>query len=135
MAKTKNQIVIIGAGLAGLACAYELSKSGKKVKVFEKSDDVGGLARTISVSGFRFDTGPHRWYTKNDMVNTWMLQLMDKEIIKVPRLTRIYFDKKFFHYPIQIKSTISGMGILKTVWAAICFAIFMPAWRGRSRMF
>lgn len=119
MAVSKNQVVVIGAGLAGLSCAYELAKSGKKVKVLEKSDDVGGLARTISVSGFRFDTGPHRWYTKNDMVNTWMLQLMDKEIIKIPRLTRIYFDKKFFHYPIQIKSTVIGMGILKTVWAVV----------------
>ena len=119
MAKINQNVVIIGAGLAGLTCAYELAKSGKKTIVLEKNNDVGGLARTISVKGFKFDTGPHRWYTKSDMVNNWMLKLMDREIIKVPRLTRIYFDNKFFHYPIQIKSTIAGMGLFKTLMAVI----------------
>src|SRR3989338_2506078 len=119
MAVKKTSVVVIGAGLAGLTSAYELVKSGKEVTVIEKNSDVGGLARTISVSGFSFDTGPHRWYTKSDMVNSWMLKLMDKEIIKVPRLTRIYFDKKFFHYPIRIKSTIAGMGLLKTIRAVL----------------
>lgn len=119
MSQNSFNVVIIGAGLAGLTCAYELTKSGKKVIVIEKMDDVGGLARTITVNGFSFDTGPHRWYTKSDMVNNWMLRLMDKAIIKVPRLTRIYFDHKFFNYPIQIKSTINGMGITKTIWAVM----------------
>lgn len=118
--KSKNQdhqVVIIGAGLAGLSAAYELTKAGKQVVVIEKEDAVGGLARTININGFSFDTGPHRWYTKNDMVNNWMLQLMGDEVIKVPRLTRIYFDKKFFNYPVQIKSTLMGMGIWKTALA------------------
>ncbi|OGG16325.1 hypothetical protein A3D78_06865 [Candidatus Gottesmanbacteria bacterium RIFCSPHIGHO2_02_FULL_39_14] len=125
--KVKNdnsfQVVVIGAGLAGLSSAYELTKAGKKVLLVEQWDNVGGLARTIDVNGFRFDTGPHRWYTKNDMVNNWMLRLMNKEIIKVPRLTRIYFDNKFFHYPIQIKSTILGMGILKTSLAVFDYLL------------
>lgn len=123
MSDKKSQVVVIGAGLAGLSCAYELSKSGKKVLAVESSDSVGGLAKTLNKKGFRFDSGPHRWYTKSDMVNNWMLKLMDKEIIKVPRLTRIYFDKKFFHYPIQIKSTILGMGLIKTIWAVIDYLL------------
>lgn len=117
MIQDNSQAVVIGAGLAGLSAAYELAKAGKRVVVVEKWDDVGGLARTIEIDGFRFDTGPHRWYTKNDMVNQWMLKLMNKDLIKVPRLTRIYFDQKFFHYPIRIKSTIVGMGLFKTILA------------------
>jgi len=112
-------VVILGAGLAGLACGYELTKSGRRVIIIEKETEVGGLAKTIKVNEFSFDTGPHRWYTKNDMVNNWMLKLMNKEIIQVPRLTRIYFDKKFFNYPVQIKSTLIGMGLLKTTVAVI----------------
>ncbi|MEK7166696.1 MAG: FAD-dependent oxidoreductase, partial [Patescibacteria group bacterium] len=89
--------------------------------------DVGGLARTIEKNGFRFDTGPHRWYTKNDMVNTWMLKLLGDEVVKVPRLTRIYFDQKFFNYPIKIKSTLMGMGLVKTSMAVLdyCFIRFI----------
>lgn len=122
MHKSK-QVVILGAGLAGLAAGYELTKAGFKVTIFEKEKEVGGLARTIEKDGFRFDTGPHRWYTKNDMVNNWMLKLLGSEVIKVPRLTRIYFDKTFFHYPIKIKSTLKGMGVLKTVMAVVDYGI------------
>lgn len=116
MKKSVNEkIVILGAGLAGLAAAYELSKAGKSVVVIEKFNDVGGLARTITVGKFKFDTGPHRWYTKNDMVNNWMLKILANEVIKVPRLTRIYFDNKFFQYPIKIKDAMLGMGLFKSV--------------------
>lgn len=123
MNKRKQHILILGAGLAGLAAGYELVKSGCRVTIVEKEESVGGLARTIEKDGFRFDSGPHRWYTKNDMVNTWMLRLMGNEVIKVPRLTRIYFDKKFFNYPIKIKSTLAGMGIIKTILAVIDYLL------------
>ncbi len=115
----KKKVVVLGGGLAGLACAYTLIKAGYEVTVVEQESQVGGLARTIEINGFRFDTGPHRWYTKNDMVNNWMLSLMGEEVIKVPRLTRIYFDKKFFNYPIKIKSTLQGMGLVKTTLAVV----------------
>jgi len=121
--RTKNKILVLGAGLAGLAAGYELVKAGYKVTLVEKEEAVGGLARTITKKGFRFDTGPHRWYTKNDMVNNWMLKLLGDEVIKVPRLTRIYFDNKFFNYPIKIKSTLEGMGIVKTVQAVLDYGL------------
>ncbi len=119
----RKRVLILGAGLAGLAAGYELTKAGHHVSLIEKETDVGGLARTLNVNGFRFDTGPHRWYTKNDMVNGWMLKLLGREIIKVPRLTRIYFDKTFFHYPIKLRSTLSGMGLIKTTMAVFDYAL------------
>lgn len=117
MKKDKKHIVILGGGLAGLAAAYELSRSLVKVTVIEKWPEVGGLARTIKVGEFRFDTGPHRWYTKNDTVNDWMLKLLGNEVIKVPRLTRIYFDKNFFFYPIKLKNALFGIGVLNAFLA------------------
>lgn len=119
----KKKVVILGAGLAGLACGYELTKAKFKVTLIEKENEVGGLAKTIEKNGFRFDTGPHRWYTKSDMVNTWMLKLLGDEVIKVPRYTRIYFDKRFFEYPIKVKNTLVGIGILRTTRAVIDYAI------------
>ncbi len=116
---TPKTVLILGGGLAGLAAAYELTRKKFNVTVIEMQDDVGGLARTIEVKGFRFDTGPHRWYTKSDMVNQWLLEFMGDEIIKIPRLTRIYFDKKFFYYPIKFKNVISGIGLIKATQSVI----------------
>lgn len=117
--KKQKRILIFGAGLAGLASGYELIKAGFDVTILEKEVAVGGLARTIEKNGFRFDTGPHRWYTKNDMVNNWMLKLLGNEVIQVPRLTRIFFDNKFFEYPIKLKATLQNMGLLTTFVAVL----------------
>lgn len=114
-----GSIIIMGGGLAGLAAGYELSRAKKRVLIIEKWDDVGGLARTLEVNGFRFDTGPHRWYTKSNMVNDWMLKILGDEVIKVPRLTRIYFDNRFFFYPIKLMNALTGIGIITACRAVI----------------
>ncbi len=119
ISNTQKHIVILGGGLAGLAASYELSRNKYQVTVIEEQEEVGGLARTIEKNGFRFDTGPHRWYTKNDMVNTWMLKLMGSEVIQIPRLTRIYFDKKFFYYPIKFQNVVLNIGFLKATRAVV----------------
>lgn len=131
--KTSLKVVVLGAGLSGLAAAFELSKAGFTVVVLEKDKQIGGLAKTITHNGFKFDTGPHRWYTKNNKVNLWMLNLLKKEIIRVPRLTRIYFDKKFFYYPIRLLNALSGIGVRKAFSAVsdyllsrIRYRVFKP---------
>lgn len=110
--------------MAGLACAYELARAGHKVTVIEKNSFVGGLASTLKHDGFRFDTGPHRWYAKNNDVNNWMLTLMGDEIIKVPRLTRIYFDKRYFYYPIRLTNALLGIGPVKAFMAAFDYLYY-----------
>lgn len=114
----KKKIVIMGAGLAGLSCAYELVKQGQTVVVIEKNNWVGGLTHTFETDGFRFDIGPHRWVTKIEEVDQWFKNLMGKRIIRVPRLTRIYFDKKFFYYPMRFKN-VFRLGILTALRAAV----------------
>jgi protoporphyrinogen oxidase len=131
MPKTEDKIIIMGGGLAGLAAGYELSHAGKKVVIIEKWEDVGGLARTLEVNGFRFDTGPHRWYTKSNMVNEWMLDLLGDEVIKVPRLTRIYFDHQFFYYPIKLQNALNGIGIGRAIMSVVDYIIA----RLKSRLF
>ncbi len=123
MKRNSKKVIILGGGLAGLAAGYELAKRGIKVVVVEKWEQVGGLARTIEVNGFRFDTGPHRWYSKSNMVNKWMLTLLGREVIKVPRLTRIYFDKKFFYYPIRMMNALFGIGLWKAFKAVFDYGI------------
>lgn len=117
--------------MAGLAASYELAKDKSKVLLVEKYEEVGGLARTIEKNGFKFDTGPHRWYTKNNHVNKWMLDILGNKVIRVPRLTRIYFDNHFFYYPIKLKNALKGIGIKKSILAVVDYIIA----RLRSRFF
>lgn len=121
--KSKKKVVILGGGLAGLAAGYELARNGVDIVIIEKCEEVGGLARTIKVKDFAFDTGPHRWYTKSNMVNDWMLALLGDEVINVPRLTRIYFDSHFYYYPIKLVNALSGIGPVKALRAVIDYSI------------
>lgn len=121
--KQKKKVIILGGGLAGLACAHELCQKQFDVTIVEKWEELGGLARTIKKGKFSFDTGPHRWYTKNNTVNNWMLELLGDEVIRVPRLTRIYFDKKFFYYPIKLKNAIGGIGPWKAFRSVLDYLI------------
>ena len=61
-------VIIIGAGPAGLTAGYELSKNSKNILILEKQDEVGGLAQTKVFGNYRYDIGPHRFFTKNEEV-------------------------------------------------------------------
>jgi protoporphyrinogen oxidase len=67
----KQNIVIVGAGPAGLTAAAELSENGQAVTLIEKgSQYVGGIAGTVNYTGFRFVTGGHRFFSKSEEINT-----------------------------------------------------------------
>src|SRR5918998_4180694 len=57
------RVIVVGAGLAGLTCAKELSARGAEVTVFEASDGVGGRVRTDEKDGFLLDRGFQVYFT------------------------------------------------------------------------
>ncbi len=57
MSNDNHDVIIIGAGLAGLSCAIRLSQAGKSVLLLEATDRVGGRVRTDVVDGFVLDHG------------------------------------------------------------------------------
>ena len=116
-----ENLVIIGAGPAGLGAAYELAKRGVTCTVFDKNNQVGGLARTFEYKGFRFDVGPHRFYTKNDEVNRFWHEILGKDFIPVKRLTRIYYRGKFFQYPIQPLDAFLKLGLFTSTTVALSY--------------
>lgn len=107
-------VAIVGAGPAGLTAAYELVKEGIVPVVLEKGDKVGGLARTESYKGYRFDIGGHRFYTKVAAVQQLWQEVLGNEFIKVPRLSRIFYRGKFFNYPISAFNTLFNLGIIES---------------------
>ena len=124
MKDTKEHIVILGAGPAGLATGHEVStKNKQKVTVLERNSFVGGLCNTIEHKGFKFDLGGHRWFTKNEDLNKWFRRLMDGEYIWVERISRIFYDHKYYSYPVSFGNVIKNSGVLTIVWAGITYLI------------
>ncbi len=110
----KKGVLILGAGPAGMAAAFELHKANKPFIAIEKNDKVGGLARTFQYGEFRTDTGPHRFFSQNRYLYDFIEDLLGERWIKVDRLTRFYIDGKFFFYPVELKNALLNVGFYKT---------------------
>jgi protoporphyrinogen oxidase len=107
------KIAVIGAGVAGITTAYSLTKSNCQVDVFESSGRVGGMAATITLWDQKVDIGPHRFFSNDKQVNDLWLEVAGEHYQMVNRLTRIYYNNKFFNYPLNIGNTLSNLGILE----------------------
>jgi protoporphyrinogen oxidase len=111
-ATSDRPIVVIGAGPAGLTAAYDLTRSGVPTEVFDQEAQVGGLAKTIVYKGFRFDIGGHRFFTKVAGVRALWHELLGDDLLRRPRLSRIYFRGRFFDYPLKAGNVIANLGPL-----------------------
>jgi protoporphyrinogen oxidase len=115
-AAAPGSIVIIGAGPAGLTAAQELSKAGVTSTVLEADDVVGGISRTVQRDGWRFDIGGHRFFTKVKRVDDfWHEILDDDEFMLRPRESHIYYDGKFYDYPIKPLNALRNLGPVEAV--------------------
>jgi protoporphyrinogen oxidase len=93
-----------------MTAAYQLSKAGVPVTVLEASDCVGGLARTIRLWNQKVDLGPHRFFSKDVRVNSLWLEVVGSDYAMVDRLTRIFYDGKFYDYPLKGFQALLTMG-------------------------
>ena len=147
-----KKVLIIGAGPAGLTAGYELLKhGGYEVTILEKSQDIGGISKTVRYQGNRMDLGGHRFFSKDQRVMDWWREVMpmqgapsyddqklgrsvplakggpdpekeDRVMLTRNRVSRIYYNKKFFDYPISMKmETFKNMGFGTTMQAGFSF--------------
>jgi protoporphyrinogen oxidase len=108
-------LIIIGAGPSGLTAAYELSDSDKKIHIIEKKQNVGGLAETKVFGEYRYDIGPHRFFTKNKEVYDLFLKILGEDAVEVDRKTRILFKNSYFDYPLTPINALFGLGIVESI--------------------
>ncbi|MHB8456946.1 MAG: FAD-dependent oxidoreductase, partial [Acidimicrobiales bacterium] len=108
-------VVVIGAGPAGLTAAYALGRRGGQCIVIEADSVVGGISRTAERDGWRFDIGGHRFFTKvREVEELWHEILGPEDFLLRPRLSRIYHAGKFFDYPIQLGNALKGLGFVES---------------------
>ncbi len=157
--------IIIGAGPAGLTAAYELLKTTDIIPIiFEESDHIGGISRTAEHNGNRMDIGGHRFFSKIDEINNIWQTLMpiqgepsyddiktgtqknlslygpdpekeDKVLLLRNRVSRIYYLRKFFDYPISLKpETFINMGLARTLKAGFGYVYSCVAKKEESSL-
>ena len=118
-----DDVVIIGAGPAGLTAAYELGRLGKICTVLEADDEVGGISRTTERDGWRFDIGGHRFFTKVKVVEDfWHEILPGEEFMLRPRLSRIYYRGKYYDYPLKPFNALRNLGLVESLRCAGSYA-------------
>lgn len=125
-----------------------IKKSDKyRVTILEESDAIGGISRTVNYNGNRMDLGGHRFFSKNKRVNDWWNEIMplqgkpsyddkllnrtvrladdgpdpdteDSVLLIRNRVSRIYYKRKFFDYPVKMNmNTIKNMGLGTTLFS------------------
>jgi protoporphyrinogen oxidase len=128
-AATPSQIVVIGAGPAGLTAAFQFEKEGIHSTILEGTDQVGGISRTVERDGWRFDIGGHRFFTKvQEVEDLWHEILPDEDFLLRPRMSRIFYRGKYYDYPIKARNALQNLGPIE---AARCMASY--AWARVNR--
>ena len=96
-----SPVVIVGAGLAGLACAHALEQARVPYRLLESEATPGGLARSITRDGFTFDVAGHWLHLRNPDVRLLLDNLLGSELEEIQRAAWIYFDGGWVPYPFQ----------------------------------
>lgn len=140
--------LIVGAGPAGLTAARELlDRTSIHPVVCEASDAIGGISQTVRYKGNRMDVGGHRFFSKSERVTQWWRRMMpmqgapshddmlldravpvepqgpdperdDRVMLVRQRVSRIFYLRKFFDYPIKLAvKTFANMGLWRTLKA------------------
>ena len=124
MEDATTHTLVLGAGPAGLTAGYLLGKAGRPVTILEAEDQVGGLAKTVEIDGYRFDLGGHRFFTKVAEVDALWHEVLGEEFLLRPRMSRIYWNKRFLDYPLRGPDVIRKLG---PVELARCLASYVRA--------
>src|SRR6266511_1233214 len=121
--RERTRVAIIGAGPAGLTAAYVLSKNGVHATIFEADPEyVGGIARTARYKGYHFDIGGHRFFSKSKEVEDLWTELLPNDMLDRPRSSRIFYNGRFFAYPLKAVEALFKLGVLESARCMLSYA-------------
>ncbi len=117
-----TELLILGGGPAGLGVATEAARNGcRDFLLADRNSSLGGLSRTEIIDGNRFDIGPHRFFTSDQGIRNLWKETLGDDFRPVSRLTRIFYRRKLFRYPLEITDSLRQLGLRESVQAALSF--------------
>src|SRR3982751_2081439 len=115
-------VAILGAGPAGLTAAYSLGKKNIPVVILEADPEyVGGIARTAKYKGYHFDIGGHRFFSKSKEVEDLWTELLPDDMLDRPRSSRIFYNGRFFSYPLKAGEALFKLGIFESMRCVLSY--------------
>ncbi|WP_286859145.1 NAD(P)-binding protein, partial [Methanosaeta sp. UBA356] len=121
-----RNVLILGAGPAGMSAASRLLSNNVNFSVIEKENDIGGLAKTIQYGLFSLDIGPHILCTKpyvydyNEKMYLFIKEMLGERLLHYEEANRKYLEtvrvgEDEFDYPIQIKNALQNVGFVRAL--------------------
>ncbi|ULE33109.1 protoporphyrinogen/coproporphyrinogen oxidase [Mycobacterium sp. IDR2000157661] len=116
---TSADLIVLGAGPAGLMAAWRAARAGRSVIVLERADVVGGMAASFPVAGVRVDHGSHRLHPSTaPEIMADLCGLLGDDLQTRPRHGRLRVDDRWVGFPLRPKdlaralpaSTIARIG-------------------------
>ncbi len=132
---TRDPVLVLGAGPAGVTAGYLLGRAGADAIVLEAEDQVGGLAKTVVRDGYRFDLGGHRFFTKSAEVERLWHVVMGEELLVRPRQSRIHWNGRFLDYPLRAGNVVRRLGPLVVARCALSYTVAALRPAGEERTF
>ena len=118
-----TETLIAGGGPAGLTAGYLLSRRSRNVVVVDAHPTQwGGISRTESYKGYRFDIGGHRFFSKSDAVERLWDEILPEPMLDRPRKSRIFYGGKFYSYPLKPFEALRNLGVAEAIRCVASYA-------------
>ena len=115
-------VVVLGAGITGMATAYKLADSDVNTTIIEKDPRIGGLAGSIIKSGGIFDFGAHAFVLDEKMKKDFYQIIPERELNIFQKDVKIKFGRKYYQYPLDGINILLNLNPAVT---ALCFCNYV----------
>ncbi len=105
-----SRIDILGGGPAGLAVAHYATRASRPVRLYERSQALGGLCRTYTLGAHRYDSGAHRVHDRDPEITADLLGLLGDELVAVRAPSQVRYRDRFIDFPPRPLSWLRACG-------------------------